>query len=126
MLLLTIAALALARDASSAEGEGSGEEDDVVVVEGERAEAPDPSRVPAVVTVVEVDESLPAAHDLGEVVEATAGATVQRLGGLGDFAAVSIRGSSFRQVTVCLDGIPLNPDRDQGHGRLHLSTGFRF
>jgi len=23
-------------------------------------------------------------------------------------------------------GIPLNPDEDQGSGRLHLQTGFRF
>lgn len=45
--------------------------------------------------------------DLGEVLDAQPGLRVQRLGGLGAFATVSIRGSSADQVRVYLDGIPL-------------------
>ncbi|MFN7146334.1 MAG: TonB-dependent receptor, partial [Myxococcota bacterium] len=44
------------------------------------------------------------------MVDTASGTTVRRLGGLGDFAAVSLRGSTFRQVELFLDGLPLNPD----------------
>ena len=81
--------------------------EDTVVVEGER---PGPEDGSAAVTVVEVDERLPASADVASVVEGVAGTTVRRFGGLGDYSAVSIRGSSFRQVQVFLDGVPLNPD----------------
>lgn len=57
-----------------------------------------------------IDERLPPAADLDDVLEAVAGANVSALGGLGDWSAVSIRGSGLRHVQVHLDGIPLNPD----------------
>ena len=50
--------------------------------------------------------------DLAGVLEGVPGASVRRLGGLGDFAAVRLRGSTFQQVEVFLDGVPLNPDGD--------------
>ena len=37
----------------------------------------------------------------------SAGATVRSLGGLGQFSALSLRGSSTQQVAVFLDGVPL-------------------
>ncbi|MCO4746632.1 MAG: TonB-dependent receptor, partial [Proteobacteria bacterium] len=79
-----------------------------IVVE---AEAPklDPGQTSAAVTVIEVDERLPASADLASVVDSASGVVVRRLGGLGDYSAVSVRGSSFRQVQVFLDGVPLNP-----------------
>jgi len=80
------------------------------VVEEERQEAPDPSRTSASVTVIDVDERLSSADDVASVVNSASGTVVRRLGGLGDYSAVSIRGSSFRQVQIYLDGIPLNPD----------------
>jgi len=46
--------------------------------------------------------------DLGSVLENVAGVTVQRVGGVGEYAAVSIRGSSTQQVEVLLDGVPMN------------------
>lgn len=74
-------------------------------------EAPlEPADSSASVTVIEVDEDLPAATDVAAAVGAAPGTAVRRLGGLGDFAAVSIRGSAARQVEVYLDGIPLNPE----------------
>ncbi len=81
-----------------------------MIVEAEAPTAPDPSRTSASVTVLAVDASLAKGVGVAELVDTAAGTQVQRLGGLGDFSAVSIRGSTLRQVEVFLDGIPLNPD----------------
>lgn len=78
-----------------------------VVVEGS---AVDPASTSASLTVLPLGAELPPAEDLASVVDLATGTTVRRLGGLGDYATVSIRGSSTRQVEVFLDGIPLNPD----------------
>ena len=86
------------------------ETDEQLVVEGERDPAEEASRRSSAMSVVEIDESLAASADLGAVLDSTTGAVVRRLGGLGDFSAVSLRGSSFRQVQVYLDGFPLNPE----------------
>ena len=78
-----------------------------VVVEGQRW-SPDDSA--AAVTVVPVDERLPASADVATAVQRAPGTVVKRLGGLGDWSSVSIRGSTARQVEVFLDGVPLNPE----------------
>ena len=70
----------------------------------------DADTTPASVTVIPIDERLARSADLASVLETTTGATVSSFGGLGDYSAVSLRGSSWRQVEVFLDGIPLNPD----------------
>ena len=62
------------------------------------------------VTVIEVDERVPASADVATAVARAPGAVVQRIGGLGDLAQVGIRGASARQVEILLDGIPLNPE----------------
>ncbi len=64
----------------------------------------------ASLTVIPVDERLARDASVAGVLERVAGARVLSLGGLGDFSAVGIRGSSLRQVQVFIDGIPLNPD----------------
>jgi len=81
-----------------------------VLVEGQKEEEADPSETSASVTVIPIDERIAASQDLGSVLNSASGTVVRRLGGLGDYSAVSIRGSSFRQVQVFVDGIPLNPD----------------
>ena len=83
---------------------------DTVVVEERAPRGPDPSTTSAAVTVLVPGPATPASADVASVVEGAAGTTVHRMGGLGDFAAVSLRGSSLRQVEVFLDGVPLNPD----------------
>jgi len=80
------------------------------VVEGEAVDRADPREAGASVTVVPLDERLPPGSDVGDAVARSPGTTVRRLGGLGSFAAVSVRGSDLRQVQVHLDGLPLNPD----------------
>ena len=91
---------------SSPSEDGAGE----VLVEGHAEDPGDPLATAGSVTVLEVDETLAATADVASLVDGAAGTTVVQLGGLGDFSAVSLRGSTLRQVQVHLDGIPLNPD----------------
>ncbi len=74
-----------------------------------RDDAPEPAATAASVTVIPVDERLPASAELADVVGSAAGVHVHRLGGLGDFSTIAIRGSAARQVEVYVDGVPLNP-----------------
>lgn len=50
-----------------------------------------------------------AGADLPAVLDGEPGLTVSRLGGLGAFSTLSIRGSTPEQVLLVLDGVPLNP-----------------
>lgn len=52
----------------------------------------------------------PAADELADALDRVPGLQVRRLGGLGAWAGVSLRGQGFRQTQVHLDGVPLNPD----------------
>lgn len=79
-----------------------------VVVEAPRA--PVATTTSSSVTDLPLGPDLPPGEDLAAVVEGASGTVVRRLGGLGDFSAVRIRGSTFQQVDVYLDGVPLNPD----------------
>ncbi len=47
--------------------------------------------------------------DLDEALRESAGVQVRAFGGLGEFATVSIRGSTSEQVEVYLDGVPQRP-----------------
>lgn len=83
----------------------SGEELDVSAASGPSAVATSAS-----LTVVPLGPGTPPGTDVAAAIDSASGTTVRRLGGLGDFAAVSLRGSSYRHVEVFLDGVPLNPD----------------
>ncbi len=83
---------------------------ETVEVVGQRAPGePDPLETAASVTVITLDERVRASADVADVVGAAAGVHLQRLGGLGDYSVVTVRGSSARQVEVYVDGVPLNP-----------------
>jgi vitamin B12 transporter len=56
---------------------------------------------------LEVEPGRPPADDLASVVSRAPGVTVRSMGGLGQFSALSIRGSTSAQVPVFLDGAPL-------------------
>ena len=107
-LLSLTAAFAQEEEPRSAPAEGDEVGAEITV----EAQAPGARTLddPTSVTIIEVDERLSAAADLADVIETATGTTVVQLGGLGDLSAVSIRGSSLRQVQVFLDGVPLNPD----------------
>lgn len=63
---------------------------------------------PTPTAVIGKDE-LATRPDLATAVEGEPGLRVVRLGGLGAYATLSIRGSTPEQVLVVLDGIPINP-----------------
>lgn len=83
---------------------------EVVEVSETATRGPDALATSASVTVLVPGETTAQTADVASLIESAAGTNVQRLGGLGDFAAVSIRGASLRQVEVFVDGVPLNPD----------------
>jgi vitamin B12 transporter len=56
---------------------------------------------------LEAEPGRPPADDLAGVVSRAPGVTVRSLGGLGQFSAITIRGSTSSQVPVFLDGAPL-------------------
>jgi len=68
---------------------------------------PGPTLPPA--TAVIGAERLAREVDLTTALDGEVGLRVTRLGGLGSYATLSIRGSTPEQVRVVLDGIPLDP-----------------
>ena len=86
------------------------EVDEDWVVEDQGTEEHNPSHTAAALTTIQIDETIPQSSDLTHLIDSASGTTIVQLGGLGDFAGLSIRGSSLQQVEIFLDGIPLNPD----------------
>ncbi len=65
---------------------------------------------PGFVTAIDIaglDGARPV-DDLPQILHESAATTVRSLGGLGQFSAVSIRGSTSQQVAVFIDGVPLS------------------
>ncbi len=105
-------ALGLVLAGQAAHTEETRELDDITVT-GEPRPSPedDASRRAAFVTVINARDFDTEATDVAELLEKSVGVSVRRFGGPGDPATASIRGSSSEQVTVLLDGIPLNRAR---------------
>ena len=75
------------------------------VTGGDRRPLEDRAADASVVT----DERTPrAAESVAQLLAELPGVSVQRLGGIGSLAMVSLRGSTFSQVAVYVDGVPLN------------------
>jgi len=77
------------------------------------AEPPSPSsaredHAAASSTVITADRTPRAAESVTQILSEQAGAAVTRLGGLGSTATLSLRGSTANQVSVYVDGAPLN------------------
>lgn len=68
------------------------------------------ARSPGFHTAIELasERGARSADGLPEVLARSAGATVRSLGGLGQYSALSLRGSSAQQVALFLDGVPLS------------------
>lgn len=92
--------------------------EDEVIVESTHSEATAETRGVSR-TDIDMDEQFSAGEDVASAVSLAPGTQIRRLGGLGSWAGVSIRGATFRQVVVAIDGLPLNPD---GTGAIDLST----
>ena len=77
-------------------------------------------------------ESIPipnGTQDISLILSRTSGVVRQNMGAIGDFSAVRIRGSSFRQVEIFVDGIALNPEVPllstwQTFLQMHFSLGW--
>ncbi|SVE48984.1 uncharacterized protein METZ01_LOCUS501838, partial [marine metagenome] len=70
-------------------------------------------------TVIDREDMTGTLGDLAEALDEQPGLRVTRLGGLGSFSMVSIRGSTADQVLILVDGIPLNAAEG---GPVDLST----
>lgn len=92
---------------------------DALVVEAAPVEEPRTEMPSAFVTVIRAADHVDRASSVPELLEATVGVNVRRFGGLGAFTTMAIRGSSAQQVTVLLDGVPLN---QASSGVVDLST----
>ena len=109
---LTVLLLGLALPGPDAHTQEARELDDITVTGDPRPSLEDDaSRRAAFVTVIDASEFNAEATDVAELLEKSVGVSVRRFGGPGDPATASIRGSSSEQVTVLLDGIPLNRAR---------------
>ncbi|MCC6764568.1 MAG: TonB-dependent receptor [Deltaproteobacteria bacterium] len=75
--------------------------------------APAPRDESAFATVVPIADQPAEIDTLADVLDETVGVSVRRFGGLGDFATVSIRGSTPGQVGVFFDGVALTRARSE-------------
>lgn len=90
--------------ASLASGQPAEDPDEVIIVTGAR---PGPGASPASTVGARIlDED--AGAELSEILNEQPGLRITRLGGLGAFSTLSIRGSTSEQVAFLLDGVPLN------------------
>lgn len=82
----------------------------VVAAPERRAQSRIDDKTPGFATAIDLQDETGArpSDGLPELVARTPGATVRSLGGLGQFASISLRGSSPQQVAVFLDGVPVD------------------
>ncbi len=60
------------------------------------------------VSLIDMEEQGNRVEDIADILSRTVGLKIRRYGGTGNFATASIRGSSSSQVSIYLNGIPLN------------------
>ncbi|MEB2286345.1 MAG: TonB-dependent receptor [Myxococcales bacterium] len=84
-----------------------------IEVRGAPESAPAVADESAFATVVPIAEQPGELLTLGDVLDRASGVSVRRYGGLGDFATVSIRGSTPGQVGVFFDGVALTRARSE-------------
>jgi outer membrane receptor protein involved in Fe transport len=84
-----------------------------VVEQGADDGAP-PAEAPATAFAIHVplERAQEEARSLADVLETIPSLHVRRLGGLGAYATLSIRGSTASQVAVLVDGVPIAPSSD--------------
>jgi iron complex outermembrane recepter protein len=108
-LTLILAALLATASAVPAEERPAQELGEVVVEAPEMRDAvPPPDDPTAFATVIDTRDAPTRVETLADALSDAVGVQVRRFGGLGDFATVSVRGFSPRQVQVYLDGVPLS------------------
>ena len=87
--------------------------DGTVTVEAKPLDVAEDWQTSSSVSVMRIDPTLPAQTGVAGLVAQAPGIHLAQFGDPDSFTGVSIRGSTLRQVSVYLDGIPLNPDGSQ-------------
>ncbi len=123
VVIAAVAAPDVGADAALGELPGLAWTDTLVVSATPLVSIPLPTTA-AVVTRVDL-QGEPAGRDVAEVLAATAGLQVRRLGADGASAIPSLRGGAAAQVRLFLDGMPL-PDAAEGGGSLDLVPAERL
>ncbi len=80
--------------------------------EAEDGATPDAAPATALATHVSLGRAQEEARSIADVLEAVPSLHVRRLGGLGAYATLSIRGSTASQVAVLVDGVPIVSSSD--------------
>lgn len=81
---------------------------EMVVTEETLSEEDELKYSPHHVSVIRAEEFEGRFTTVEELLAKEVGVKVSRTGGVGDFSSISIRGSTGEQVTILLDGVPLN------------------
>ncbi|HFE38655.1 MAG TPA: TonB-dependent receptor, partial [Gammaproteobacteria bacterium] len=63
---------------------------------------------PSFVQIIKLSEARDSQLDLGDIIEKNSGVKIRRIGGIGGYSSVSIRGKSSDQVMVYVDGMLIN------------------
>jgi iron complex outermembrane receptor protein len=74
----------------------------------EHADAARALAEPAFVTIVRADDRVGETVSVAEVLAESAGIAVRRLGGLGGFASIAVRGAAPGHTAIALDGVPVS------------------
>jgi len=107
LLLAIIPSLALNAESGPTEDEKSSPHE--VVVIGKRIEKNEARKnKSSFIREIYLEEYESRSKDLAEILEEVPGIHIKRYGGTGSYSTISLRGSSAGQVTVLLDGVPLN------------------
>lgn len=104
---------AFAQEENNGQGPSSGEDElivlDPIIVVGESVQSERERENPTkFMTVIDTGESSAGVSSVSEELDKSVGVQINRYGGMGTFATVSIRGSNPNQVQVYLDGVPMN------------------
>lgn len=105
-LLAALAILCYPYPASTQENTPLFELEPVVTSAEEEAAPPDDSSV--FITNIDVEGERARSKSVSELLESSVGLNVKSYGGLGSYSVAMIRGASPNQITIYLDGVPLN------------------
>ncbi|HOX28392.1 MAG TPA: TonB-dependent receptor plug domain-containing protein, partial [bacterium] len=82
---------------------------EIVIISARESAAEKILKLPVTTTVIQREKFEDRFTSLPELLAESAGTEVRSYGGLGSFSTVSIRGSESDQVTILIDGVPVNP-----------------
>ena len=88
--------------------ENKNPEDELIVIGNRKDRTEVKKRKTSFIREIYFDDYLGRTKDLVEILNDLPGLHVKKFGGYGSYSSISIRGSSANQVSILIDGIPLN------------------